>query len=135
MQWYKKFDSFMVSQGYTRSEYDHCLYIKKLSDIFIILVLYVDDMIIVSKSIDDINRLKAHMSRTFDMKDLGAAKHIVGMEIHRDRKNGKLWLSQQKYVEKVLEKFCMNNVKPVNVPLASHFKLSSVLSPRTDEEK
>jgi hypothetical protein len=69
------------------------------------------------------------------MKDLGAAKHILGMEIHRDRKIGKLWLSQQKYVEKVLEKFSMNNVKPVNIPLASHFKLSSVLSPRADEEK
>eukprot|EP00253_Pinus_taeda_P013808 PITA_13808 len=68
------------------------------------------------------------------MKDLGAAKHILGMDIHKDRKNGKLWLSQQKYVEKVLEKYCMNNVKPVNVPLASHFKLSSILSPRTDEE-
>ena len=44
-QWYKKFDSFMVSQGYTRSEYDHCLYFKWLNDIFIILVLYVDDML------------------------------------------------------------------------------------------
>ena len=54
-QWYKKFDSFMVSQGYTRSEYDHCLYFKKLNDIFIILVLYVDDMLIVSKSMD-VNR-------------------------------------------------------------------------------
>ena len=32
-------------------------------------------------------------------------------------------------------KFGMNNVKPVNVPLASHFKLSSYLIPRTNEEK
>ena len=38
-KWYKKFDYFMVSQVYTRSEYDHCLYFKKLNDIFIILVL------------------------------------------------------------------------------------------------
>ena len=38
-------------------------------------------------------------------------------------------------MERVLERFSMNSVKPVNVPLASHFKLSSVLSPRTDEEK
>ena len=58
-KWYKKFDSFMVIQGYTRSEYDHCLYFKKLNDIFIILVLYVDNMLIVRKSMDEINRLKA----------------------------------------------------------------------------
>jgi len=38
-------------------------------------------------------------------------------------------------VERVLENFGKNNVKPINVPLASHFNLSSVLSPRTHEEK
>eukprot|EP00253_Pinus_taeda_P003485 PITA_03485 len=92
-------------------------------------------MLIASKSMEEINRLKGQLSRTFDMKDLGEAKHILGMEIHKDRKNGKLWLSQQKYVEKILEKFSMNNVKPVNIPLASHFKLSLVLSPRDDEKK
>jgi len=42
----------------------------------------------------EINRLKAQLARAFDMKDLGATKQILGMEIHRDRKNGKLWLSQ-----------------------------------------
>eukprot|EP00253_Pinus_taeda_P024271 PITA_24271 len=134
-QWYKKFDPFMMSQNFIRSEYDHCVYFKNFNGIFIILALYVDDMLIASKSMEEIKRLKAQLSRKFDMKDLGAAKHILGIEIHRDKKNGKLWLSQQKYVEKVLEKFSMNNVKLVNVPLTSHFKLSSVLSPGVDEEK
>eukprot|EP00253_Pinus_taeda_P005443 PITA_05443 len=57
------------------------------------------------------------------------------MEIFKDRSNGKLWLSQQKYIEKILLRFGMDNVKPVSVPLASHFKLSSSLCPNTDEEK
>jgi hypothetical protein len=78
--------------------------------------------------------LKAQMARMFGMKDLGEAKKILGMEIHRDRKNGKLWLSQQKYVEKILMRFDMNNVKLVSIPLASHFKISSSLCPSTDEE-
>eukprot|EP00253_Pinus_taeda_P030085 PITA_30085 len=135
-QWYKKFDSFMLSQKYVRSEYDHCVYFKQLNNgMFIILVLYVDDMLLASKSIEEINRLKTQMARTFDMKDLGAARQILGMEIFRDRSNGKLWLSQQKYVEKILLRFGMNNVKPVSIPLASHFKLSSSLCPNTDEEK
>ena len=134
-QWYKNFDSFMVSQNFIRSKYDHCVFFKSFSGIFTIRVLYVDDMLIVRKSMGEIKRLKAHLSRTFDMKDLGAKKHILGMEIHRDRKNVNLWLSQQKYWERVLEKFGVNNVKPVNVPLASHLKISLVLSPRTNEEK
>eukprot|EP00253_Pinus_taeda_P006983 PITA_06983 len=44
-------------------------------------------MLIASKSMEEINRLKAQLSRTFDMKDLGVAKRILGMEIHRDKKN------------------------------------------------
>ena len=36
------------------------------------------------------------------MKDLGATKQILGIEIHKDKKIGKLWLSQQEYVEKIL---------------------------------
>ena len=92
--WYKKFDSFMVSQNFIRSEYDHCVYFKSFNGIFIILALYVDDMLVASKSMVDISRLKAQLARTFDMKDLGAARQILGMEIFRDRSNGKLWLSQ-----------------------------------------
>jgi hypothetical protein len=123
-QWYKKFDSFMVNHNFTRSEYDHCVYFKKLeNDIFIILALYVDDMIVASKIMVEINRLKAQLARTFDMKDLGATKQILGMEIHRDGKIGKLWLSKHKYVEKILMRFGMNNVKLVKIHLASHFKI------------
>ncbi|KAF2323383.1 hypothetical protein GH714_035051 [Hevea brasiliensis] len=50
------------------------------------------------------------------MKDLGAAKKILGMEITRDRSVGKLFLSQQTYAKKVLKHFNMNNAKPVTVP-------------------
>jgi hypothetical protein len=125
----------MVSLNFTRSEYDHCVYLKKLENgMFIILVLYFDDMFVASKSMVKINKLKAHLARIFDMKDLGETKKILGMEIHRYGKNGRLWLSQQKYVEKTLMRFGMNNVKPVQIPLASHFKISLGLCPSNDEE-
>jgi len=52
------------------------------------------------------------------MRDIRATKHIISMEIERERKNGKLFLSQQKRVEKVLAKFGMENVKHVTVPFA-----------------
>ncbi|GKD15779.1 hypothetical protein Tco_1204937 [Tanacetum coccineum] len=56
------------------------------------------------------------------------------MEIIRERQSGKLYLSQQGYVEKVLRHFNMHNAKPVNTSLAVHFKLSSVLCPQSDAE-
>ena len=49
------------------------------------------------------------------MKDLGAATKMSGMDIRKDRKDGKPWLSQKEYISKVLEKFNMQIVKPNNV--------------------
>ncbi|KAK3007813.1 hypothetical protein RJ639_015205 [Escallonia herrerae] len=70
----------------------------------------------------------------FDMKDLGSAKKILGTEIHRDRKAGKLWVTQKSYIEKVLERFSILNAKPVSTPLGAHFQLSSQLCPSTEED-
>ena len=69
------------------------------------------------------------------MKDLGAAKQILGMRIIRDKANGTLKLSQLEYVKKVLNRFNMNEAKPVGTPLGSHFKLSKEQSPKTKEER
>ena len=68
------------------------------------------------------------------MKDLGAAKQILGMRIARDRKNHKLTLSQNEYIQKVLKRFNMHNAKPVNTPFASHFKLCKEMCPKTQED-
>ena len=54
------------------------------------------------------------LNSEFEMKDLGYARKILGMEIKRDRSKGKLFLSQKKYMRKVLEVFGMDNAKPVN---------------------
>ena len=53
------------------------------------------------------------------------AKNILGMEILGERALGRLWLSQSGYVWKVLERFSMENAKPVSTPLANHFRLST----------
>ena len=88
------------------------------------MLLYVDDMLVAGSNMQDINVLKIKLAKSFPMKDLGAANQILGMRIARDRKNHKLMLSQGEYIEKVLHRFRMQNAKPVNTPLASHFKLS-----------
>jgi len=65
----------MMSQKYTRREYDHCVYLKMFNyGIFIVLVLYVDNMLLSRKRMTEINTLKAQMARMCDMKDLGARK-------------------------------------------------------------
>uniref|UniRef100_A0A2N9FX16 Integrase catalytic domain-containing protein n=1 Tax=Fagus sylvatica TaxID=28930 RepID=A0A2N9FX16_FAGSY len=105
-QWYKKFDSFMV-----------------------------DDMLIVGQDANMVGSLKNELFKSFDMKDLGPARQILGMQILRDRKAKKLWLSQEKYIERVLERFNMKHAKLVSTPLGGHFKLSKKSCPSSNKEK
>ena len=79
--------------------------------------------------------MKHLLNSEFDMKDLGPAKKILGMEIIRNRKKCIMILSQRKYLEKVLRTFGMSSNKSVVTLLASHFKLSCSQCPSTDEEK
>ena len=92
-------------------------------------------MLIACKNMFEINSLKTQLQEEFELKDLRAMKKILGMEIHRDQKEGKLYLSHKKYIEKVLKHFGMQRSKPVSTPFAAHFKLSSALLPQTKEER
>jgi hypothetical protein len=68
------------------------------------------------------------------MKDLGAAKKILGMKITRDRKAGLLFLSQHAYIEKVLQRFNMHDAQSISTPIAPHFKLSAEQCARSDKD-
>ena len=134
-QWYKKFDTFMLSQGFDRSYADHCLYTKKdIDDSPIILVLYVDDMLLAGKRKTSLDALKDQLKLVFSMKDLGNAEHILGMRISRNRKDKLLFLSQEKYIEKVLNRFNMAEAKSLGVPLPSYLKLSKADCPKDEME-
>ena len=127
----------MKKHKYKRSRFDHCVYFRQLKDgSFIYLLLYVDDILIAAKNKVEIGKLKLQLNKEFEIKDLGEAKKILGMEIQRDRLKGTVGLSQKAYLQKVLRRFGMDgNIKAVSTPLAPHFKLSAALSPITDEEK
>jgi hypothetical protein len=133
-QWYKRFDSFMLSHGFKRSKYDSCVYIKHVNGSPIYLLLYVDDMLIVAKSRREITTLKKLLSSEFEMKDLGAAKKILGMEITRDKKASLLFLSQHAYIEMVLRRFNMHDAQHVSTPIAPHFKLSAKQCASSNED-
>jgi hypothetical protein len=78
----------MTEQGYSRCHYDNYFYFKRLQNgSYIIMLLYVDDMFVAGSNMQDIHFLKRKLANSFAMKDLGAAKKILGMRITRDRKN------------------------------------------------
>lgn len=69
------------------------------------------------------------------MNDVGEAKKILGIDIIRSRQLGELFLTQKRYLHKVLERFGMEDSKSVNTPIAAHFKLSEDQSPTSEKEK
>jgi hypothetical protein len=91
-------------------------------------------MLIAAKSKKEITTLKAQLSSEFEMKNLGVAKKILGMEITRHIKYDLLFLSQHDYINKVLHHFNMPDANKVTTPIAPHFELSSTQCPVTDED-
>ncbi|KAG8485167.1 hypothetical protein CXB51_021347 [Gossypium anomalum] len=120
-----------VKIAFLHGELEEDIYIDSS---FVYLLLYVDDILIAAKDKGEIRKVKAQLSEEFEMKDLGPAKKILDMKILRDRKASKLYLSQKGYIGKVLCRFNMQSAKPVSTHLAAHFRLSSALSPQSDDE-
>jgi len=83
----------MIKQGYTCCHCDNYVYFQQFVYSFIYLLFYVDDMLIVFKDKSWFSRLKSQLNNEFEMKDLEPAKKTLGMEIHKDRKASKLYLS------------------------------------------
>ncbi|KAL1536502.1 hypothetical protein AAHA92_29144 [Salvia divinorum] len=135
-QWHKKFDEHVLSNGFRRSRYDECVYIKKKGGVVVAyLLLYVDDMLVAGESMREVQKVKDDLSKAFEMKDLGCACRILGMNIVRDRSKKEIWLNQTDYVSRVIERFKMEETKEVGTPMALHFRLSKQQAPESEEEK
>ena len=116
-QWYLKIDETIRKFGFKENEEDNGIYAKFKNEKFIFLILYVDDILLASSDVDLLLETKKFLSSRFDMKDLGEASFILGIEIHWDRRNGVLALSQKAYLEKVLKKYSMYVCKSSPAPI------------------
>lgn len=105
------------------------MYFKYVSNIyFIFFLLYVHVMLIGAKSMKNKNDLNLLLNKEFDTKELCIVEKIFGIEIHKDRKMKKFWVSQ-KDIKKALERFGMDKGKPFFTLLADHFRLSNMQYP------
>ena len=114
---------------------DHCVDVKQNKNLFVILSLYVDDILLASNNKDFILTIKEWLSSHFDMKDMGEAEFILGVKIQRDRSKKLIALCQEQYIYKVLDRFNMLNCKPMDTPIARGESLNLQMCPKTEEEK
>ena len=80
-QWHEKFDNAMMSNGFKINECDKCVYVKDTENGYVIVCLYVDDMLIVGSDDKMIKSTKDMLKSRFDMKDMGPADVMLGMKI------------------------------------------------------
>ena len=108
--------------GFTRGNAVPNLYFKVDREMPLILVLYVDDLFLTGAD-PLIQRCEGELASEFEMKDLGLMHYILGLEVWQ--RPGEIFLSQGKYVVKLLERFGMVHCKSVSTLMELNLKYLS----------
>lgn len=132
-QWNIEFTKQLQIFGFQQSSADHCLFVKSSSTSFLALLVYVDDVLITGTNAADIEAVKKFLHAKFTIKDLGAAKFFLGIEVARSPSG--IFLNQWKYVLDILEDTGLLGSKPVSTPLLRNFKFIATSTPHYDPER
>ena len=132
--WNLCFDKAVKEFDFIKNEDESCVYEKVSGSTVVFLVLYVDDILLIGNDIPTLQNVKSWLGNCFSMKDLGEAAYILGIKIYRDRSRKLIGLSQSTYIDKVLNRFSMQNSKRGFLPMLHGISLSKTQCPMTQDE-
>jgi transposase InsO family protein len=115
--WNQRIDTELKAKSFIPIVADPCVYVYRRGSTIVIISLYVDDLLLCSDSLAQLERVKAELSASFQMEDLGEAHFVLGIEITRDRKARTLTISQSAYVTDVIKRFDMADCHPTSTPM------------------
>ncbi|KAK6142001.1 hypothetical protein DH2020_016217 [Rehmannia glutinosa] len=125
-----RYKARLVAKGYHQvqgvdyfhqSAHDSCLFVKSDAHSFLALLVYVDNVLLTGSNEKDILAVKKFLDDLFTIKDLGAARYFLGVEIVRT--NLGTSLSQRKYILDILQDVHMLDCKPATTPFPPGLKL------------
>lgn len=131
--WYGKLNRTLCDLGAEPTTSDPCVYSMGEGEDLLIILIYVDDILIASKSDKMIKELKENLSRKFELKDIGNVNYCLGIEFSQDE-NG-VSLNQRGYITDLLNRFGMMDSKIISTPMDSNVKMINPTEPATDEEE
>ncbi|RZB86036.1 Retrovirus-related Pol polyprotein from transposon TNT 1-94 [Glycine soja] len=82
--WYLKFNDTIVSFGFKENIVDRCIYLKVSGSKVIFQIMYVDDILLATNDINLLHKTKKFLSSSFEMKDMGEASYVIGIEMFRN---------------------------------------------------
>jgi hypothetical protein len=115
--WYLKLKSELRLLGFQASTTDPALFMQGTGEDQQFLMVWVDDMIQAGHNQKLMAKIRLDLNQVFEVKDLGELTHFLGMEIHRNREQKTIFLSQKKYCEELLEKWDMTEAKARKLPI------------------
>jgi hypothetical protein len=121
--------------GFIKNIEEPCVYKKVSGSAVVFLVLYVDDILLIRNDIPMMEAIKSSLRKSFSMKDLGEVVYILGIKIYRDRSNRLIGLSQDAYIDKILNQFNMQDSKKGFLPMSHGITLSKKQCPTDPNEK
>ncbi|GJT30079.1 putative RNA-directed DNA polymerase [Tanacetum coccineum] len=121
-QWNAKLTTVLAEHGFVQIKYDYSLYLKHTNEVFVAILVYVDDFIITGNSLDEIKKFKVYLKSKFMIKDLGVMKYFLGIEV-LDNANG-ICMTQRKYCLELIHEFGLLAAKPVTTPLPENCVLA-----------
>jgi len=110
------------------------MYHKFSESKYIFLILYVDDILLATNDKKILHDTKRFLSKKIDMKDLGESSFVLEIQIYRDRSQDILGLSQKAYIEKLLERYDMQDCKSGDTPVTKRDKSSLSQCPKNGLE-
>ncbi|VDB90564.1 Bgt-51627 [Blumeria graminis f. sp. tritici] len=113
--WYQKLNNKLYSLDFKRSNCDQCIYIH--SKVQVVIGVYVDDLIICGKVLQQVVEIKQQLSSFFPIKDLGLIGTVIGWNITRDRSNRILNISQRDYLVDKVASFGLQDAKACATPM------------------
>ncbi|CAI7913160.1 unnamed protein product [Closterium sp. NIES-53] len=128
--WYHKLEETLPAGGFKKSECDHSLFLLQEKEQFLMLLVYVDDILLFSKSYAMIEHVEEMLEMQFKCSKMGDVKYYLGMHVERDLDKGVLRLHQRKYCEGLAEKNGLQDGGKPATPLPSGF----TVEPCADEE-
>lgn len=118
----EKLTEILINNGVVQSANDYTLFVKNKDNVFIVLLVYVDDIVVTGNDKVEIEKFKKYLNSKFMIKDLGILKYFLGIEVFQS--DSGICLSQRKYALDLLVELGLTSCKHVSTPIETNVVIS-----------